>query len=52
MAINAKNLESYCFKGVNWEITKNDEQYCRRAPEEIGENEDNKIYYEYVNSTY
>lgn len=52
MATNAKNLESYCFKGVNWEITKNDEQYCRRAPEEIGENDDNKTYYEYVNSTY
>jgi hypothetical protein len=47
----ARNLSTYELKNVNWEITKDDIQYCLRQPGDIPAGADLRKYFVYNQST-
>ena len=44
---NAGNLEEYCLRGVNWNVTSNDTQYCIRHKNDSLTPEQIRSYYVY-----
>ena len=47
MVRGARNLESYCLRGVTWTATDNDVQYCLRTKESIKDPSVIPTYYVY-----